>query len=74
MENKLLKQFEDKICVIKGSTRRENIIFSKTLSASDAFHKENCTTKSQDVQLRDAALVCFMKLFCQANKSRYQKI
>ena len=57
MENKLLKRFGDEVCIIKGSTRQGNIIFSKTLSISDAFHKENSTTKWQDVQLRDAALV-----------------
>ena len=57
MENKLLKQFGDEGCIIKGSTREGNIIFSKNLSISDAFHKENSTTKLQDVQLRDAALV-----------------
>ena len=57
MENKLLKQFGDEVCIIKGSTRQRNIIFSKNLSISDAFHKENSATKSQDVQLRDAFLV-----------------
>ena len=57
MEKKLLKRFGDEVCIIKGSTRQGNIIFSKTLSISDAFHEENGTTKWQDVQLRDAALV-----------------
>ena len=57
MENKLLKRFGDDVCIINGSTRRGNIIFNKTWSISDAFHNENSTTKSQDVQLKDAALV-----------------
>ena len=57
IENKLLKQFRDEVCIIKGSTRQENIISSKTLLISDAFHKENSTIKSQDFRLRDAALV-----------------
>ena len=46
MENKSLKRFRDKFCVIKGSPRQENIIFNKTLSISDAFHKENSTVCS----------------------------
>ena len=46
MENKLLKRFGDEVCIIKESTRQGNIIFSETLSISDAFHKENSTTKS----------------------------
>ena len=49
-----------------------NIIFSKTVSVSDAFHRENNTTKLQDVQLGDAALV--LENYCQTNQSRYQKI
>ena len=57
MEEKLLKRFGDEICMIKGSTRQGNIIFIKTFSISDVFHKENSTTKLHDVQLRDAALV-----------------
>ena len=57
MEEKLFKRFGDEICMIKGSTRQGNIIFIKTLSIPDVFHKENSTTKLQDVQLRDAALV-----------------
>ena len=51
MENKFLKQFGDEVCILKRSTRQGNTIFSKTLSISDAFHKENSTTKSKDVQL-----------------------
>ena len=43
--------------LLKGSTRQGNIIFTKTSSVFDAFNKEKSTTKSQDVQLRDAALV-----------------
>ena len=57
VENNLLKQFLNEVCIIKGSTRQGNIIFSKTLSISDGFHKENSTAKFQGVQLRDAALV-----------------
>ena len=57
MENKLRKQFRDEVCIIKGSTRQENVIFSKTLPISDAFRKESSTRNLQDVQLRDAALV-----------------
>ena len=57
MENKLLKRFGDDVCIINGSTRQGNIIFNKTWSISDAFHNENSTTKSQDVQLKHAALV-----------------
>ena len=49
-----------------------NIIFSKTVSVSDAFHRENNTTKLQDVQFGDAALV--LENYCQTNQSRYQKI
>ena len=57
MENNLLKRFGDEAFIIKGSTRQGNIIFTKTSSVFDAFNKEKSTTKSQDVQLRDAALV-----------------
>ena len=52
IENKLLKQFGDEFCIIKGSIRQGNIIFSKTLLISITI-----TTKSQDFQLRDAALI-----------------
>ena len=57
MENKLLKRFGDEVCIIKGSTRQGNIIFSRTLSISYASYKENSTTRLQEAQLRDAALV-----------------
>ena len=44
MENKLLKRFGE-VCIVKGSTRQGNIIFSKTLSIFNAFHKENSYVK-----------------------------
>ena len=53
---------------MKGSTRQANIIFSETLSISDAFHKENSTTKLQDVQLRDAALVLHETILSSKSK------
>ena len=49
------------------------MLFSVILSISYAFHRENSTAKSPDVQLRDAALV-FRKIFCQANQCRYHKV
>ena len=49
MENKLLKRSADEVCIINESNRQGNIIFSKTLSLSDALHKENSTTKLPDV-------------------------
>ena len=57
MENKLLKRFGDEVRIIKGPTGQVNNLFSKTLSISDASHEETSTTKLQDVQLRDAALM-----------------
>ena len=57
IENKLLNQSGDEACIIQRSTRQGNIIFRKTLSISDASQKKNSTTKSQNVQLRGAALV-----------------
>ena len=69
MENKLVKRFGDEVCIIKGFTRQGNISFSKTLSVSDAFHKENSTTKLQDIQLRDAALVLREIILLSKSKS-----
>ena len=39
------------------------------MSISDAFHKENSATKSQDVQSRDAALVLCEIIFLSESKS-----
>ena len=72
MESKLLKRFEDKVCIIKGSTRLEIIIFGKTFSIYDAFHKKISAKKSQDVQLRDAAFVLH-ELFLSSKSKRIQK-
>ena len=57
MENKLLKRFGDEVRIIKGPNGQVNNLLSKTLSIPDASHEENSTTKLQDVQLRDAALI-----------------
>ena len=74
MENKLLKGFGDEVCTRKRSPRQQNIIFSKTLSISDAFHKENNTTKSQSVQSRDAALVLREIIFSSESKPLPEKL
>ena len=41
----------------KDFNQERNIDFSNTLSPSEAFSKQNNTSKTQDVQLRGAALL-----------------
>ena len=41
----------------KDLSKGKNVVFSNTLSLSEAFSKQNNTSKTQDVQLRDAALL-----------------
>ena len=69
MESKLLKRSGDEVCIINESNRQGNIIFSKTLSLSDVLHKENNTTKSPDVQLRDAALMLHEIILSRESKT-----
>ena len=68
LEQKLLQQFQDRIVIIKGKTRRGNIIFSNLVSAEEALRKEHSTKTKLMVKLRDTAFLLREEIMATENK------
>ena len=68
LEQKLLQQFQDRIVIIKGKTRRGNIIFSNLMSAEEALRKEHSTKTKLMVKLRDTAFLLREEIMATENK------
>ncbi|XP_057304270.1 uncharacterized protein LOC130641476 [Hydractinia symbiolongicarpus] len=55
LEQKLLKHYKESIQIMKGKTRRGNLIFCSTISEEEAFRKEYSMKTKLKAKIRDVA-------------------
>ena len=71
LEEKLLKHYGDKICIISGNTfTKDNMVFTASLSVNEAVKKLDVKGNDLKVKIRDVALI----LLEEINKSEKKQL